>query len=220
MKRLFALIIGFFVSMFNNVDYMVNDMQQFVPNSYYTIDVADPPDYREYYGATPSASNKLSCKTGNYSAGGKQISSVSSGVVKGYWLENMKLMRESAIPNVKEFTFESETLIIAPYDCTLETESVTNQGNTMTVICSISGKNYRLVFDNMVCWYCDVSRNNLEETSGYHTGDEQKGKKFKAGNVLGKAANGTTVVVSYIPENGDAQACTLLDMYKQIIPSQ
>ena len=212
MKRLFAIALSFFVSLFNNVDFMVNDQQPYEASVYYTIDEQDPPDYREYYGQTPVASNKYSCKTSNYSSMGKRVNL--EGATSGFWFVDGVYKYENSLPNDKVYTFDSETYIIAPYDCVLESDSKTNHGDTMTVLCDTGDNKYRLSFKDIKCWYCDINRVNIEATKGFHTSEEQRGKTFFAGNVLCVAKDGSTVTVTKVTDSGKEVACSIADMYK------
>lgn len=207
---------SFLMSLSNSVEYAPVESTPYTDNSYYKVDVTDAPDYREYYSGTLSASNKLSCKTTNYSAQGKKVSMTTDVAFEGYWFENAVFKSEEDLASyTSTFTFVSDGFIIMPFDGKLNTDSTTNRGDVMTVVCSVNGKDFRLTFESMECWYCDVGRENIDATHDYHTSDNQKGKTFKAGNVLGRAKGGVTKVTVKPIKNGSVVGtCTVSQFYK------
>jgi hypothetical protein len=81
----------------------------------------------------------------------------------------------------------------------------------MVVYCTaLSGVEYKLVISNMSCWYCDVGR---VDSPTYHTSSEQNGKKFQAGNVLGRATSNTTIKVIPISNGSSIGTATLSEFY-------
>lgn len=215
MKKILAIIVSFLLSAFNSLDFNMAGDKQYSVNDYYTIDVEDAPDYREFYSGTPSASNKTSCKTTNYSAQGKKVNMTSNVSYSGYWFENGVSKSEDILSDDTKFTFTSSGYIIMPFDGTLSTDSTTNNGKNMTVVCNIDNKQYRITFENMECWYCDVGRENIDESNGYHTSDNQKDKTFKAGNVLGRAVGGeTTVEIKPIKNGSVIGSCSIKQFYQ------
>lgn len=197
MKKIFAMIMGLIMSLFNSVSYAPVEDKSITNSNFYTIDEADAPDYRELYGGVATASSLVSCKTKNFTAQGKPVNYIENKNVTyhGYWLENAITKADSDLPTDKAYTFSSDTYIIMPYDGTLLTDSTTNNGHNMIVVCNVGSKSYRLKFTKMKCWYCDVGRTEPDNGNYVHTSDNQKGKSFKAGNVLGMAKDGTKVLV-------------------------
>ena len=212
---------AFLVSLSSNTEYTVTSDKPYT-EEYYTIDVEDPPDYREYYGSISTTDATKSCKTTNFSAQGKKIEGST-----GYWFVNNMTVNPDELDDhitahhrnndstkdidyyVVTDIFTTGNYIIMPYSGTLQVDSKTNDCRSMTVYCSApNGTEYKLVIYNMDCWYCDVSRENPT----YHTSDEQKGKKFLAGNVLGKANAGTTIKIIPI-KNGSAIGTSTLSQF-------
>lgn len=215
MKKILAMILAFIISLSNNTDYTITSDKPYTKD-YYTINVDDPPDYRKYYGTISTSDATENCKTTNFSAQGKKVSGSD-----GFWfVNNMSASLDSIDGNIVEHhknndgsqsvdyyvadgIFTDGNYIIMPYTGTLQCESKTNDCKSMTVFCkSPNGTEYKLVFANMECWYCDVSRDNPT----FHTSDEQTGKKFMAGNVLGKATSET--IVKIIPTQGSSAVGT------------
>lgn len=220
MKKILAIIIAFCTSLFNSVDFQVAGDKQYTADGYYQIDVGESPDYRTFYGSNPTASNLTSCKTTNYSAQGKRVSLDTSVSTVGYWFVNGVNMDEKNLPEEKYYEFTSESYIICPFDATLETDSTSNDGSTMTVICSVDNKSYRLTITGMECWYCDVGRNFSSGTLFQHTSDNQKGHVFKAGNVLGKAKAGTVInVCAIVNGRASSKAISVKQMYQLVSAS-
>lgn len=216
MKKLLAIIVSVFISLFNNISYTAVVDKQYTDNNYYKVDVSDAPDYREYYSSVPSTAKKYACKTANYNAQGRKVKMTTNVAYTGYWFENAVNMDEASLSNTSNsYTFASSGYIIIPFDGKLNTDSTTNNGENMTVICSVDGKDYQLTFTGMECWYCDVGRGDSGESSKYHTSDNQKGKSFKAGNVLGRSIGGKTVVeIKPIKKGKVKGSCTLQQFYK------
>lgn len=73
MKRLLAMLMSLFLSIFNNVDYQAQGDMQFVSEGYYTIDEGTAPDYRDLYGTNPVASKEVSCHPTTFKGSGKQV---------------------------------------------------------------------------------------------------------------------------------------------------
>lgn len=188
---------SFLLSLTNSVAYTPVEDKSITASNYYTIDEADAPDYRELYGGVATASSLVSCKTRNFSAQGKLVNYTENQDVTyhGYWLENSKVVTDAELPTSKSFKFSGESYIIMPYDGTLLTDSTTNNGHSMEVLCTVGSKTYKLKFTKMKCWYCDVGRTEPDNGKYVHTSDNQKGKSFKAGNVLGLSKEGTKVIV-------------------------
>lgn len=216
MKKLLAIAVSFVISLFNNVSYEAVEGKQYTDDSYYKVDVSDAPDYREYYSSVPSTAKKYACKTTNYNAQGEKVKMTTDVKYTGYWFENAVNMTEDSLnASSNTHTFTSSGYIIIPFDGKLNTDSTTNNGENMTVICSVDGKDYQLTFTGMECWYCDVGRGDLGESSKYHTSDNQKGKAFKAGNVLGRSVGGQTTVEVKPIKNGKAKgSCTIQQFYQ------
>lgn len=218
MKRLFAMLMGLFISMSNSVAFRpADDNKSLTESTYYTVAESDAPDYRETYGGVATASSKVSCKTRNFSAQGRVVVYTENKDVtyRGYWLENVTVKNDKDLPTDKAFTYTSDIYIIAPYDCTLVSDSTTNDGSNMTVTCDVGSKKYRLKFTGMKCWYCDVGREDPEDGKYIHTSENQKGKTFKAGNVLGLAKAGETKVVVHEMVDGKVKedGVTIKDLY-------
>lgn len=224
MKKFIAFIIAFIASLANNTSYTVTEDKPYT-EEYYKIDVADDPDYRQYYGTTSSVTSDTYCKVTNFSAQGKKVTGSD-----GYWFVNNlsanmmsidanyctehHLNNNSSKP-IDYYTcsgcFTDGNYIIMPYTGTLECDSKTNDCSSMTVYCTAdTGVQYKLVFMNMDRWYCDIGR---VEDPTYHTSDEQRGKKFQGGNVLGQATSDTTVKIIPIRNGASIGTATLSEFY-------
>lgn len=218
MKRLLAMLLALFTSIFSGVNYQVSGEKPYANNIYYTIDEADAPDYRTLYDKSFVAeSNTTGCKTANYSEGQQYV--IYNGVStthKGYWfIANDTVVADD---NIKFKTIDigaSDAYIICPYDATLLSTSMTNDGHSMQLRVELNGNAYNLLFENMDRWYCCMSRTNpLFDNNGnevwQHTSSEQKGHTFNAGNVLGRATDNTTVRITAV--SGD-DTVTMYDLF-------
>lgn len=215
MKELLAILVGIFTSLFNSLEYQPADTTKlYAEDAYYTIDANDSPDYREFYGSIYSNGDLSGCRTTNYDAQGKLIEGLPNNVrYQGYWLENgttTNIDSDKLIDSTYEF--KSNCYIIAPFDCTLVTDTNSNKCDTMVVDCEIDDVIYRLEFTDMERWYCDVSRTYSSDDK-YHTSDNQKGKLFRAGDVLGVAQAGTSVKVTPRNDTEYLGTCTFQQMY-------
>lgn len=211
-KELLSLILAFFTSLGTSTEFSIVQDKPYTTN-YYTVDVTDPPDYREFFSSGASASNETNCKTTVYSAQGKRV----DGSV-GYWVANNQtyqigslggkvvahtptdyVTQENKIDYYKvEECFTEGVYIIMPFSGTLQSPSSNTMNNSITVYCTHpeTGVQYKLKFCEMRCWYCDIGRDGALDKSGehgtmYHTSDEKAGKKFPAGSVLGVATDKT-----------------------------
>lgn len=218
MKRLLAMLLALFTSIFTGVNYQVSGEKPYANDIYYKIDEADAPDYRTLYDRSFVAeSNTTGCKTTNYSEGQQYV--IYNGVAtsyKGYWF----IANDTAVvdDNLKYKTLNigSEgSYIICPYDATLCSTSITNDGHSMSIRIELNGKAYDLLFENMDRWYCCMSRTNpLIDPNGnevwQHTSTEQQGHTFSAGNVLGRATANTTVNIKPVSKT---ESATMYDLY-------
>jgi len=224
LKKFLSMLLTFLVSLGNSTEYSITNDKPYT-QEYYTINSTDSPDYREFYGNVASSSSSVSCKTTNFSAQGCRV--VGS---RGYWFVNNKTVDLQNL-NINDIAhhfnnddtqpvdyyivrgvFTVGNYIIMPYKGTLGCDSKTNDCKTMTVYCTAdSGVQYKLIFSKMKRWYCDLGKT---DESTYHDSDEQNGKVFYAGNVLGEAESDT--IVKIIPvENGQAiGTATLKQFYK------
>lgn len=137
----------------------------------------------------------------------KKVETASGGAVQYKTVrDDKKGIREN--PNdsrikyvyLRKGTFEENQAIIMPYPGKLESSSSTTGLNNMIVTCSAPGKShvFQISIKNMKYWYCDKDRKG---DINFHTGDEQQGKSFAAGHVLGYATEDTTITIKAM-ENG------------------
>lgn len=112
---------------------------------------------------------------------------------------------------VKSGMFLNDQYIIAPFKCTLESKSISGSVTSMTLRCDVGANTYRIKIYNMKCWYCDINRTG---DYTFHTSDEQCGKTFSQGNVLGVATPETYVKITPINSAGTAIGhCSMLQFY-------
>lgn len=225
MKQLIAMFLAFFMSLANSTEFELAEEKAYTED-YYTINQDDPPDYREYYGNVSTVSGEFNCKTTNFSAQGMRVDSS-----EGYWfVNNMSLSLESLDSsdynvehhknndkkNIVDYyickgAFTDGNYIIMPYLGTLQSESKTNDCKTMTVLCTApTNVTYKLVIGDMDCWYCDIGKTS---ESTYHTGEEQLGKKFQAGNVIGRATSDTYIKIIPVKNDSAIGTATLKEFY-------
>lgn len=221
MKKLLAICVSLFFCMFAGLSYTQADNKAYNEDSYYKIDVEEPPDYRTLYDKTYVAqSNTSSCKTTNFSNSGKLIryGTVDTGI-PGYWfINNRSIGIDDAQLLNKKIVLDTEgQYIICPFDAELISESATNDGHSMVIKVNANGEEYRLTFSNMDRWYCCMGRTNPEKdydgnTTWTHTCEELKGHTFKGGNVLGLTTKDTTVEIARY--NGKStDAANFYEMY-------
>lgn len=218
MKRLLAMLLALFTSIFSGVNYQVSGEKPYANDIYYKVDEADAPDYRTLYDRSFVAeSNTTGCKTANYSEGQQYV--LYNGIntsYKGYWFLSNDTVTVDDELKYKTLSIGTEgAYIICPYDATLRSSSTTNDGHTMQIRIELNGKAYDLTFENMDRWYCCMSRTNpLKDNNGnevwQHTSSEQQGHTFSAGNVLGRATAETTVRIKLI---SDSETATMYDLY-------
>lgn len=224
MKKLLSLFIAFVTALMNNVGYTAGPDVQYTADSYYTVDEAEAPDYRNIYNNNAVVSKKVSCRTANYSAQGQRVQYTTDVTYFGYWFENSVKMKEDGLPKDKTYVFEEDGYIIAPFDCELISESTTNTGHDMIVKCTVGSNSYRLTISGMNRWYCCMGREDSVDVTDTefiweHTSKEQKGKKFNGGCVLGQGVNSkTTIVTEYIPPSGEPVPINISDFYLGITP--
>lgn len=224
MKKLLALLTALFVSIFNNVEFTTTADRVYTADNYYKVDEADPPDYRDIYNFSPTASGKDNCKTANWSSNGREIkydATTPADTTKGMWFENRvdKSISDAELSG-HTYTFTNSGYIIAPYDCTLQSSSKTNSGHDMVVVVELDGVKYRLTFSKMERWYCcmrksaDMDANaNILDYLWVHNSDEQQGKTFDRGCVLGSSISGeTTVTIVKLNALGESDT-TFQEMY-------
>ena len=223
MKQLIALLTSLFMCLFNNVEYTTTAMRDYTADNYYKVSESDPPDYRDIYNYSPTASSKENCKTTNYTSNGKIITytdeeKTDSNLVEGYWFVDGKSAKTENLANSHDYTFQDDCYIIAPYDCKLQSYSATNSGHDMVLQFSVGSSSYQITFSKMERWYCCMKRvpdanGPILEYPWVHTSQEQYGKTFLAGDVLGKAFSGKTKVTVVKLTNTGTASTTFKDMY-------
>ncbi len=229
------MVLAFITSLGTSTEFSIVDDKPYTGN-YYTVDISDPPDYREFYSQGSSASNETNCKTTVYMAQGKRV----DGSV-GYWVANNQtysidslggksvphyptdyVNKDNEVDYYKATEcFTEGVYIIMPFSGTLQSPSANTQNNSMTVFCEHpeTGVRYKLKFCKMRCWYCDIGRNgalskDTKQGTLYHTSDERAGKKFPAGSVLGVATDNTYFQIVPIDDTDSALGtATLEEMY-------
>lgn len=211
------MILAVFTSLFNGVNYQVSDDKPYGLDQYYTITEEEAPDYRVYYNKDFVAeSNTSGCKTKNYKSNGKYVAY--GNIVptyRGYWLLDGEVAKLEDLQGQTLNFGKSGSYIICPYDATLLSKSETNDGHNMIIQIDLDGKSYILTFADMDRWYCCMSRTNpLLDAGGNevwaHTSMEQCGHQFKAGNVLGRATDETSVTIT---SPNSSELVTFYDMY-------
>ena len=234
MKELLSLILAFLTSLGTSTEFCRVADKPYTAN-YYTIEVEDPPDYREFFNSSTSASNETNCKTTVYTAQGKRVQSS-----VGYWVANNqtyqldslggkckphrstnKVQQDNKIDyyRVSE-CFSEGVYIIMPYSGTLQSPSSNTRNNSITVFCTHpeTGVTYKVQFSKMRCWYCDIGRNGAldkeeEEGNLFHTSGEKVGKKFPAGSVLGVATDKTFFNITPIDDSESAIGTATLKQF-------
>lgn len=163
-------------------------------------------------GATPNASNKVDAKC--FKA--KLYEYDDKGKRTGDHEENCSIKVEEdgntySDAYVKSGMFLDGQYIIAPFKCTLESKSISGSVTSMNLRCDVGANTYRIKIYNMKCWYCDINRTG---DYTFHTSDEQCGKTFSQGNVLGVATPETYVKITPINSAGTAIGhCSMLQFY-------
>lgn len=212
-KRLLAMLAALLMSIFNNVNYLPQEISTFNHGAYYTIDPGMPPDYRDIYDDTPVAGSNKSCVAATFRLKGYYINynSELSPKIGGYWLENDVGKEYTEIENLNDFQFETSSWIICPYNGVLDNSSITSDGKSMKVDFTLNGDSYCILIDNMERWWCCSSKIEPDNADGTWTHDcgELKGTQFKAGQVLGKAVEGSTDVRFY----KNKTSCTAGEFY-------
>lgn len=222
MKRIIALLLSLFLSIGNDINFIASEDKPYDADAYYTLDVMEPPNYRDIYGSNPVAARNLSCRAKTYKANGKLITYTDGAEhLNATWFEDGVTKKYDDLPNESKFTFESEGYIIIPYDGQLMTSSETSTGHSMVVKCHVAGQSYRLTIENMERWWCCVGRDLPTDTTAdgqvvwKHTCRELKGESLPQGTVLGKAQDGTTISVSIYDSTGNSvSTCSIADLYK------
>lgn len=125
------------------------------------------------------------------------------------YVENDDGTQDAAI---KSGMFLEGQYIIAPFKCILESRSVSGSVTSMKLLCTVGATSYRIRINNMKCWYCDINRTGELK---FHTSDEQCGKTFSAGNVLGVATPETYVIIQPVDASGTVIGhCSMAQFYK------
>lgn len=234
MKEFLAMVLAFITSLSTSTEFRIVDDKPYT-SDYYTVEVSDPPDYREFHGSGESASSEVSCKTTVYTAQGKRVENSS-----GFWIANNQTYTLGSLPGkvvphkptdsvvnknrIDYYTvkkcFTEGTYIIMPYTGELKSPSSNKQNNSITVTCQNPDTmvRYKLNFCAMRCWYCDISRKGAlskesEEGSMYHTSDDKEGKKFPAGTVLGVATDNTYFQIVPIDSDDSAIGTATLEEF-------
>lgn len=201
MKRIFALISLFIVSLINNIEPVQVDDVSFTNNSYYVGDVHTETDYqklyKEYIGE--SSTNTNGCCTTPISAGtlrGRPCSDTGR-----YWFifENTSAIKDLYSEEKGEVSMKANgcQTIIAPAKAKISSSSnKSRQGTRMTI--EFIGGMYRITFDKMSRWYCckDRKPSLLENpiATFEHTKDA-KGQVIGQGDILGYTTSDTTVQI-------------------------
>lgn len=216
MKRLLAMLMSLFLSIFNNVDYQAQGDMQFVSEGYYTIDEGTAPDYRDLYGTNPVASKEVSCHPTTFKGSGKQVTYKDENThIHGYWVVNREGMSYDKLPDGDTYTFENEGYIIMPYTGVLRTSSATSTGRVMVLSVEVGGVSYRLDIQNMERWWCCLGKLEPDDTdilsnpTWVHTCGELLDTQIRQGYVLGNAQEGTTITIA----KSDGSAATWKEFY-------
>lgn len=141
--------------------------------------------------------------------------------------DNTKMLRDDGKPTltaiksssgnykdagIKSGMFLDGQYIIAPFKCVLDSRSVSGSVNSMKLICNVGATSYSIRINNMKCWYCDVNRTGDLQ---FHTSDEQFGKTFSAGNVLGVATPETYIIIRPVDASGTVIGhCSMAQFYR------
>lgn len=205
MKRLLAMLMSLFISMFENVDYQFHADTPFEHNAYFTVDVREEDiDYRDLYGKQIAAGSNYSCVPSTYSAASSVVNYNDGATrVGAEWIVANSSKDYSEITG-DSFLFETDAKIVCPYAGTLITSSKTSNGRSMEIAINVGGNNYRMVVEEMERWWCcdgKISYDDPEAQEWDHTCSELKGTTFKAGTCLGRATAGETKVTIY--QNND-----------------
>ena len=226
MKKLIALLMSFIMSLSTSTKFNPTDDKVYTKDTY-TVQETTLPDYRQYFG-NAKASATSGCNTHNFYSRGVRVQGdnvYGYWLVDGdnYSIDSPDKNKVTTYTydsdgkkqtNTGQFTsktdnsgnkyihtpkgmFPKGSAIIMPYDGTLSSTSANGSSITaMTVLCTHpNGTQYRIQINNMKMWYCDKDRTGEFD---FHTGEEQFGKKFSAGNVLGYATEDTYVVIKPI----------------------
>lgn len=227
MKKILAAIMAFFMSLSSSTDYTVAPSKTYT-DEYYTVVEDSLPDYRAYYGGGEKASITAGCKTNNYYANGKRVTNKT-----GFWFidgqsysigdsikitdadgntSNGKKKDDDGNAIIPKGAFKDGQAIIIPYAGTLQTQSKNGGSITSMVLkCSTAnGTTYKIKITGMKYWYCDSQRKGDIQ---YHTGEEQQGKTFSAGNVVGYATTNTKITITPVLKNGKKGTCSLKQFY-------
>ena len=218
MKRLLAMLLSLFTSLFSGLNYQVSEPKPFARDIYYKVDVAEAPDYRTLYDRSFVAeSNTTGCKTQNYNDNGQVLlyQDIATSY-PGYWFIANETHVVDDTLRLSSLDISSDgAYLICPYDATLLSFSSNNDGHSMQLRIELNGKSYKLTFENMDRWYCCMSRTNpLYDSNGnevwVHTSAEQQGHSFRAGNVLGKLTEESLVRIEALyPQT----SCTMYDLF-------
>ena len=244
MKKILAIIMAFLTSLSTSTDYNIASEKTYT-DGYYTVKETALPDYRSYYGGGDKASLSSGCKTTKYNAHGEKIKGTScfwfidgesfdvntTEVTvydeKGIALKGKKYLHElikvtSANSKYKDKydasipagAFKNGKAIICPTEAKLVSSSKSTGLTSMTIACMSGNNRYKVKINNMQKWYCDADRKG---DILFHTGDEQKGAAFHAGNVLGYATPETSIVIYPInAKNKRCGTCTMKQFYSGI----
>lgn len=198
MKRLFAYLMAFLMSLKTSTAYTPTPEKDF-SFSTYSVETLDPPDYRDYYYGAEGEKVSQLCVLTHFTSNGKRA----YPTMDPYWFVDGLAMPDDLTDNISvkdgEMTlsnlFTNNTYIIAPSTCKLKVHSKGSDGKSMTLNCTIADTSYTVGIQNMGGWYCDVSRTGKIEN---HTGEDQYNTTFRAGQVLGYATNDTTITIKAI----------------------
>lgn len=243
MKRFLALITAFFMSLSTSTDYTVVSDKDYSSNTY-KVNEYQMPDYRTYFGGGLNASSSSGCTPINFNSNGQWVG-FGSGywfvdgskpkkkdgqlvaptykyTSKGKCKVKKKNAKTHVITTVNGKKYKDATLakgsfkdgqyIIAPFNCVLMSHSVSGGVTSMNLRCDSGSNTYNITIRNMKCWYCDINRSG---EFAYHTSDEQYGRKFSGGNVLGIATRDTYIKVTPIGKTGNQIGhCSMMQFYK------
>ena len=198
MKKILAMLMAMFISMFENVDYQYQAEVPFEHDAYYTVAIPEEEiDYRDLYGKQIAAGGNYSCVPTTYSVASYTVEYTDGATHAGakWVVANEPKCIDDISGN--EFMFTTDCHIICPYAGTLLTSSNTSDGTSMEIAIAVNNKNYRLYIDGMERWWCcegKVTYDNPDNCSWIHTCNELKGTAFKAGNCLGRALPDQTTI--------------------------
>lgn len=222
MKKLLSMLLALLLSITNNVDYQVQGDVEYSAGSYYTIEEGQAPDYRSIYGSPAVASRDVSCKPIPFKGAAKTVVySDGADHITAYWFESNSNKKYEELTVDTDYLCESSSQLIAPYACELLSSSVTSDGTSMSIKCSVDNQDYQLQIIGMDRWWCCMGRNETHKVPNVygelvwkHTCSELQGTRFNQGQVLGKSIEGVTKIkVFKYTSNKAISPCSIEEFY-------